>query len=162
MDDVLVARRAEYELALRALSEHMQRMWMRFNFFLTLQSGLAVGLVFVRDDGSFTDAALYFLIGEAVLSLVWWVFGSQDRYLVRTYRDEIARRWRLVKESAGGHLPADLPYAGFIPEPPGRLDARSPIDWRLRTVSTTRLPAVFPLFLTVVWLALIAVHVTAR
>jgi hypothetical protein len=162
MDDVLVVRRAEYELALRALSEHMQRMWMRFNFFLTLESGLAVGLVFVRDEGTFTDTALYFLVGQALLSAVWWVFGSQDRYLVRTYREEIARRWELVKESAGPQLPADLPYAGHIPEPGGRLDARSPIDWRLRPVCTTRLPAVFPLFLTVVWLVLIAVHLAAR
>jgi hypothetical protein len=161
MED-LVVRRAEYELALRALSEHMQRMWMRFNFFLTLESGLAVGLVFAGGEGSFTDAALYFLIGQVVLSLVWWVFGSQDRYLVRTYRDEIQVRWRLVKDSAGAQLPADLPYAGRIPEPTRHLDFRSLIDWRLRPVSTTRLPAVFPLFATIVWLVLIAVHLAAR
>ena len=71
----------DYELKAAYLTAHLGRMWTRFNFFVTLQSGLVAGLVFTRDGGGFTDAAVYFAAAEAVLSAIWWIFGAQDRYL---------------------------------------------------------------------------------
>ena len=83
----------DYKLKVGYLTDHMQRMWTRFNFFITIQSGLVGGLVLASDSGKFTKSALYFLIAEAVLSVVWWVFGAQDRHLVTVYRRQIEQAW---------------------------------------------------------------------
>lgn len=66
----------DYELKVNYLTSHLQRTWTRFNFFVTLQSGLVAGLVFSTGDGSFTSSALWFMVAEAALSLIWWVFGA--------------------------------------------------------------------------------------
>lgn len=158
VDDADVVR-GEYELALKALSDHMGRMWLRFNFFLTLVSSLVAGLIFTSDNGTFTDSALYFLIAEAVLSLVWWVFGAQDRYLVDAYRKAIAASWgrhqQNFPEALGG-----LSYAGDVSR--SGLDFHNVAEWRWSPVSITRLPAIFPLVLFVFWLAMIAVFLAAH
>jgi hypothetical protein len=65
--DVETFLSTDYETKVRYYSEHMHRVWTRFNFFITLQSGLVAGLVFSRDQGEFTAAGIYFLIAEAAL-----------------------------------------------------------------------------------------------
>jgi hypothetical protein len=69
----------DYQLKVRYLTDHLQRTWTRFNFFITIESGLVTGLAFTSGrKGGFTDSALYFLIAEAAVSVVWWVFGEHD------------------------------------------------------------------------------------
>jgi hypothetical protein len=151
----------DYELKVRYLTDHMQRMWTRFNFFITIQSGLVGGLVFTSDGGKFTASALYFLIAEAALSVIWWVFGAQDRHLVVVYRGQIEEAWSLLSSKApalASKLPRDYRYAGETAGITG-LDWHSPLEWRWEPISTTRLPALVPLLLLVFWLVLIALYV---
>ena len=147
----------DYQLKVRYLTDHMQRMWTRFNFFVTLQSGLVAGLIFTRDGGSFTSSALYFLIAEAVLACVWWIFGAQDRHLVAVYRNQIEKTWKLIAPRLDPQLPADYEYVGRTSRP-HPLVVDSPIDWRWERISTTRLPALVPLGLLIFWLAMIGVY----
>ena len=161
--DVETLLATDYEMRVRYYSEHMQRVWTRFNFFITLQSGLVAGLVFTQDEGAFTDAALYFLIAEAVLSVVWWVFGAQDRLLVDLYRRQIEEAWNLLRarDPFASVLPADYPYAGQTKGLPKRV-WRSPVEWRWEPISITRLPAVVPLGLLLFWLAMIALYAVTQ
>lgn len=48
----------DYELKARYLTDHFSRMWVRFNFFLTIESGL-VGLSFHKDYSSHIRALSY-------------------------------------------------------------------------------------------------------
>lgn len=148
----------DYQTKVRYLSDHMGRVWTRFNFFLTVQSGLVAGLVFSSDEGTFTASALWFLIAEAVLSVIWWVFGAQDRWLIALYRDQIRQSWDLLSEQVTAKLPSHYPHTGQT-ENQLKDPYKDLVEWRSERLSITRLPALVPLFLLVVWLGLIVVYV---
>jgi hypothetical protein len=148
----------DYQSKVGYLSEHMGRVWTRFNFFLTVQSGLVAGLVFASDEGTFTASALWFLIAEAVLSVVWWVFGAQDRWLIALYRDQIEQSWELLRKHVIAELPSDYPHTGQTENQP-KHSYENAVEWRSERFSITHLPALVPLLLLVVWLALIVVYV---
>jgi hypothetical protein len=61
-------------------------MWIRFNLFLTLETGL-VALLFVKDTGALTRLAVATV--EAIISFIWFFIGLQDRCLVLVYREHI-------------------------------------------------------------------------
>jgi hypothetical protein len=152
---------SDYEIKVRYYSDTMQRVWTRFNFFLTVQAGLVAGLVFSQNDGALTDSAIYFLIAEAFLSLVWWIFGAQDRWTIALFREQVKQSWRLLaKQPFATALPSDHPHAGQTDS--GRSQRVSLVEWRWQPISTTRLPAVVPLSLLVIWLVLIGVYVATR
>ena len=90
----------DYELKVQCLGEHLQRMWMRFNFFVTLQSGLAAALAIVGTDDGDRSATPYLLGAQAALALIWWVFGAQDRFLVVEYRASIDETATLISDIA--------------------------------------------------------------
>src|SRR5918993_3007569 len=133
---------SDYEIKVRYYSDTMQRVWTRFNFFLTVQSGLAAGFALSQNDGVLADSAIYFLIAEAFISLVWWVFGAQDRWTIATLRAQVAQSWRLLTSSSScaSVLPARYPHAGQT-EIYRRRRWVSPAEWRWQRISITRLPA---------------------
>jgi hypothetical protein len=159
----------DYEIKVRYYSDHMQRVWTRFNFFITLQSGLLAGLVFSRDRAAFTPSAVYFLIAEAALSLIWYVFGAQDRYLIADYRRHIKDALAQLRVN-GVELPDDYPYAGKVEEEVNNgllakrcgFHRRSVVEGRWKPISITRLPAVVPLVLFVFWVGMIVLHETGK
>jgi hypothetical protein len=134
----------DYQSKVGYLSEHMGRVWTRFNFFPTVQSGLVAGLVFASDEGTFTASALWFLVAEAVLSVVWWVFGAQDRWLIVLYRDQIDQSWELLRKQVTADLPSDYPHTGQTEDQP-KDSYENLVEWRSERLSITRLPAVVPL-----------------
>ena len=74
----------EYELRVNYLVAHFQRMWTRFN--------LAASFLFgskhiAADELSHVRAGLASV--GLVLSLMWYVFGAEDRFLVERYRDQV-------------------------------------------------------------------------
>lgn len=148
----------DYELKTRYLSDHFQRMWTRFNFFLTLESAL-VGGKFVFGTGPVTPALA--LLG-AMLALVWYVCGAEDRYLVRGYRQAAEDAGRkaasvlLDSTAAGMYAPVGDIHAtaGTLDPPKTRLDWLS--GWRAEAISTTRLAALFPLAVLLAWLTVFA------
>jgi hypothetical protein len=154
----------DYQLKVRYLTDHLQRTWTRFNFFITIESGLVTGLAFTSGrTGGFTDSALYFLIAEAAVSVVWWVFGAQDRHHVVVYRKQIEQAWKLLasRPPLATELPRDYAHAGTME---GRTAKVRPglLQWRWDLVSTTRLPALVPLLLLATWLSLIVVYLATR
>jgi hypothetical protein len=120
-------------------------MWTRFNFFVTVESGLVAGLVFTRDGGGFTGAAVYFAAAEAVLSAIWWTFGAQDRYLVESYRDAV--------KQAAERLDGRDTFPRYVGDPARERRYISLFEWRSDGISITRLAAIVPFVLLVFWVS---------
>jgi hypothetical protein len=137
--------RKDYELKISYLIAHLGRMWTRFNFFVTVESGLVAGLVFTRDGGGFTTAAVYFAAAEAVLSAIWWIFGAQDRYLVESYRDAV--------KQAAERLDGRDTFPRYVGDPARERRYVSLFEWRSDGISITRLAAIVPFVLLVFWLS---------
>lgn len=154
----------DLKLKVDFLNAHLQRMWTRFNFFITIES-ILIGLLFSSGTNSLPDRSLPFACIEAFISLVWWVFGAQDRLLVSHYRAQ-------VKDAASRIAATDekLAYYSYryvsatpkdIQKDPKTIEQKkrwNPIEWRLELLSITRLAALFPLLIFLFWLLLILFH----
>jgi hypothetical protein len=97
--------------------------------------------------------ALPFLLAEILLSIIWWVFGAQDRALVETYRRGVVQVANRL--SALGWVD-DSDYVG-------KEDATksgsswNPVSWYEPRISITRLAAYVPLLSLAIWLLVAAI-----
>ena len=73
----------DYELKITYLTDHFQRMWTRFNFFVTIETALIGGNFLLQAEDGFDPRLVY---AGIVLSIFWYLMGAEDRYLVRLYR----------------------------------------------------------------------------
>jgi hypothetical protein len=87
----------DYKYKIDYLTAHMARMWTRFNFFVTLETALLGGRVLLIGDKPAP------MVGAAgiVLSLIWYVMGAQDRFLMDFYRWQVMEAAERVKEGLG-------------------------------------------------------------
>lgn len=79
----------EYRIQVQNLASHYTRLWTRFNFFITLHTALLVALVGLFRDRSLTLDAIPLTGLGVFMGLIWYVIGTQDRYLVTFYRRQI-------------------------------------------------------------------------
>ena len=70
------------------LTQHFGRMWTRFNYFVGIESAL-VGGKLIFGNGKLSPGIA--IVG-AVVSLIWYVMGAEDRFLVRVYRGHVKDR----------------------------------------------------------------------
>src|SRR5438094_512958 len=75
----------DYELKVGYLTNHFQRMWTRFNYFVVIEAALIGGKTIFGD----TEIGIPGLSFGLALSLVWYVMGAEDRYLVEVYREQV-------------------------------------------------------------------------
>lgn len=140
-------RQKAYELKVGYLTAHLARMWQRFNFFIVLEGGLLATAVNTKHH----SGVQALLVAELVVSLIWYVFGAQDKYLVEVYREA-------VKHSGRALLPNEL-AAGEIPPDPTELGVRRGLlQWRFKGLSITHLAAAFPLGCAAAWAIALAVY----
>ena len=148
----------DYRQKVSYLTAHLQRMWTRFNFFLTIQSGLLAFLFTSNRDLS--HVALYFALAEAVVALLWYVFGAQDRYLVLLYRQHVKdAAQKLVSQVKAPDSAATnaLDHYVFVGDTSSASIDNTLFEWRSESFSITRLAVIFPLIVLLVWLAMIIV-----
>src|SRR6266436_1886824 len=100
----------DYELKIRYLSDHFSRMWNRFNYFVAIESAL-IGGKFVFGNGKLTKGVA--LVG-AVLALVWYIMGAEDRYLVLVYRKQVEDAGTLIERSIWKDTNTSYCYVGEI------------------------------------------------
>jgi hypothetical protein len=80
----------DYELKVQNLRDHFTRMWTRFNYFIGLETLIAAAvLTLVREGKALEGRAIAMALVGAVLSLAWYLVGTQDRYLIDVYRSHI-------------------------------------------------------------------------
>lgn len=77
----------DYKQKIAYLTAHLGRMWTRFNFFLTAEIALLAYLFTTNRE--FTRITLEVAVIELIISVIWWEFGRQDRFLVLIYRKQI-------------------------------------------------------------------------
>jgi hypothetical protein len=134
----------DYELRIDYLNAHFGRMWTRFNFFLTLQSGL-IAFMFIGNKVDFSANLPLFLLAEVTLSIIWWIFGAQDRWLAHAYRTSINKTAEKITEKnlAGEGYQAVGNYRKlFNKESPSVL--KNPVEWYSPRTSITKLAAYVP------------------
>jgi hypothetical protein len=140
----------DYELKIRYLSDHFSRMWNRFNYFVAIESALISGK-FVLGNGKMTQGVA--IVG-AVLALVWYIMGAEDRYLVLVYRKQVEDAGKLIERSIWEDNNTSYHYVGEIENTSKALSA-SVSGWRLKAMSTTKLAALIPLLLTLTWIGVL-------
>lgn len=135
----------DYELKIAYLTSHFQRMWTRFNFFVVIEAALIGGKT-IFGDKEIGAAGLGF---GFVLSLVWYVMGAEDRYLVQVYREQVKRAGAVLSDAL---WPSNRPPYCHVGDPDGGRFDPSPFGWRIEAISTTRLAALIPLGVALTWL----------
>ncbi len=166
----------DYELKITYLTDQFARMWNRFNYFVAIETAL-VGGIFLIPNRELSRALV---IAGVLISALWYVMGAEDRYLVRLYRYQVKKAAAAAvktiwtdKETQGAYR-----YVGQVDKPmrhelheyelremegKGRQKSlwRRLIElewlsgWRIETISTTRLAALFPLLVLVLWLIIL-------
>ena len=141
----------DYELKVRYLTDHFGRMWTRFNYFVSIESAL-VGGKLIFGDGKLSPQVA--IVG-AVVSLIWYVMGAEDRFLVRVYRQHVEDAADLLARAVWDAT-TDGPYrhVGEVTESSKGLGGELS-GWRLERISTTRLAAWIPLLVLFAWLGLL-------
>jgi hypothetical protein len=150
----------DYKWRLDYLSAHLGRMWQRFNFFIVLEAGLSAALwVWLKEALSdqakviLTAASGIAWIGFAT-SLVWYMFGAQDRRLFAVYQEKVKEVAKVLDTNLGlgSMLNTQYTYVGDQ-----RIKLTQKLyeylyQWRAEPISTTKLAAWFPLLATVYWI----------
>jgi len=142
----------DYKLALSYLQGQFQRLWQRFNFFLTVQLAL-FGLIGVLSfqRGTLKPVPLVCIVGVAV-SVIWYLVAAEDRFLVTFYRARVkSAAERIGRIEALNFTGFEQVFVGIEAES----GVDSPLEWYWRPLSITRLPVWLALLLGAVWLALL-------
>ena len=146
--DVLIK---DYELKVRYLTDHFGRTWTRFNYFVGIESALVGGKLIFGNGKLSPEVAI---VG-ALVSLIWYVMGAEDRFLVRVYRKHVKDAADLLAREvwdATAHGP--YRHVGEVTESSRSLDWELS-GWRWERISTTHLAAWIPLIVLLVWSALL-------
>lgn len=150
----------DYWQKIQYLKDHFTRLWNRFNYFLTVQSALFGATVLSPDKFRW-----WVPIFAAVVCLLWYVFGAQDRYLVELYRKQIER----TLEKLEGQLSLGNDYY-MVGQTEDRNEAKI-VDLKIEKevyqrrwadFSTTKLAAWFPLVLLTIWLLILVLLLIRR
>jgi len=147
----------DYKLRTDYLTAHFSRMWTRFNFFLSIETGL-IGVAFLASKDQWSRYAVVFALAGVLVSAAWYVFGAQDRYLVLLYRDQVKLAARRVIERFKAILGpevyeevfCDYRHAGDTAEEAEGI-SKDPFQWRSGFISITRLAAILPVAVLLLW-----------
>ncbi|MET0636544.1 MAG: hypothetical protein ABWZ25_10990 [Chitinophagaceae bacterium] len=140
----------DYERKISFLKDQYTRMWTRFNIFVTLESSLIGGKLLFDPKTSITG----FAVLGIVLSLIWYVFGANDKYLVTLYKKAVeSASFKLMEALGPGKAYPNEKEYSFV----GDTEARyvglkaSLLSWRIKWCSVTHLAALVPLLLSMAW-----------
>ena len=142
----------DYDLKVGYLTQHFNRMWTRFNYFVGIESALVGGKLIFGGGNLSRELAV---VG-AIVSLIWYVMGAEDRFLVRVYREHVKNAADLVAKSLWGTTQPPYRHVGEVTESAKELDWELS-GWRVEAISTTRLAAWIPLVVLFAWLGLLLV-----
>lgn len=144
----------DYWQKVQYLKDHFTRLWNRFNYFLTIQSALFGATVLSPEKYRW-----WVPIFAALVCCLWYIFGAQDRYLVDLYRKEIEQALNQVRPRLQLTNYYSVGQTEDVPERAERIkDLRvepSFYQWRWSGLSTTKLPALFPVILLVIWIGIL-------
>ena len=148
----------DYELKVRYLTDHFGRMWTRFNYFVGIESALIGGKLIFGNGNLSREVPI---IGAAV-SVIWYVMGAEDHFLVRVYRGHVKDAADLLAKAVWGDSNGPYLQVGHGPYlHVGEVTESSKVlgwglsGWRWEPISTTSLAAWIPLLALFAWLGLL-------
>jgi hypothetical protein len=83
-------RLEDYKLKLANLDAHSSRMWTRFNYFVTIEAGLA-GAFAITNGQTLDQRITWVALVEVFISIVWWLVAARDRFLWRVFRRNVVQ-----------------------------------------------------------------------
>ena len=86
----------DYKLKLDCVTKQYDRLWRRFDFFLTVELALFGFLGYITFNARIPDATVYPAILGLAVSFLWYIAGAQDRWLVEVYRARADRAAALI------------------------------------------------------------------
>lgn len=141
----------DYKFKLDYLTSQYDRLWRRFDFFLSVELALFGFLGYLTFNARLPEATILPALLGLTVSILWYVVGAQDRRLVEVYRDRVnAAASRFAEDPEGlpnyenNHAGADI-SGGW----------KAVRSWYWPWLSMTRMPATFGLILVVVWLLIL-------
>ena len=141
----------DYKLKLDYLTAQYDRLWQRFNFFLTVELALFGFLSYLTFDKNVPNPSLLPAVCGLGVSALWYVVGAQDRYLVEEYRRRAA-----AAAAAFAQEPDTLP--GYGAEHPARrvhTHWYRPWSWYCSAVSITHLPVIVATGSFAIWVVVL-------
>ena len=137
----------DYELKIRYLTDHLSRMWNRFNYMLSIQTAIAGGKFFLNTE---TTESVSFGIMGLLFAIIWYALGAQDRYLFVLYRNQVAQSFKRI--SADIAL-KNMSYVGKVEDAVEGLNIeQNPITWRSEKISSTKMAAIVPIVIIISWI----------
>ena len=97
----------DYKVKLDYVRGQYDRLWQRFNFFLSVELALFGFLGYLTFDIKIPEATFLPSVVGIVVSLLWYVIGAEDRRLVEVYRDRADNAAARFGNDPGG-LPGGL------------------------------------------------------
>lgn len=141
----------DYELKIRYLTDHLSRMWQRFNYMLSIQTAIAGGKFFLYNDTNGPDFDFGFI--GLIFAIIWYLLGAQDRYLFELYRKQVAQSFAYLKAEIA---PKERSHVGQVDDAPEAKEIKKGVmTWRIKGISSTKLAAIVPLVIICLWLYLI-------
>jgi hypothetical protein len=141
----------DYKLKLDYLRYQYDRMWGRFNFFLTVELAIFGLLGYLTFDKQYPDATRFPIALGILVSVLWYIVGAEDRALVEVYGERARTAASRIAKAPEGLANYDLDHAAA--EIGVRKGFRS---WYWPWLSITRIPVTLALLLIAIWLGLLA------
>lgn len=140
----------DYKIAVGYLSTQYERLWQRFNFFLTVHTaliGVAGWLYLEKND--FTHMRLV-AVPALVLAALWYAVGAQDRYLTETYRARVQLAAKRIAAIEAFQVPAfGEEYVGAAV----KRDWRAISSWYMPIIGVTHMPVWVAGLVVAAWVA---------
>ena len=141
----------DYKLKLQYLMAQFDRLWNRFNFFLSAQLAVFGFLGYVTFTLRSPGATRLPIVVGLLVSGLWYIVGAQDRALVEIYREHA----RVAAAQFSQHPDGIKNYEQSHPAAEGNRYWSGFDSWYLPAIGITRLPALLGIALVVVWLLML-------
>ena len=139
----------DYELKIRYMTDHLSRMWSRFNYMLGIQTAIAGGKFFLDNANNCKSEELAFGVIGFLFALLWYLLGAQDRYLFELYRKQVEKAFTNLGID---NLPKELSYVGRTQEAwEDKCVTKAWHTWRIESISSTKMVAIVPMVIMVLW-----------
>lgn len=142
----------DYKRKCEQSHNHLVSLFTRFNYFLALE-GLIIAASLIKANESNQLKTPICIIGIAT-SFLWYCIASNDRYLVKIFRQHTILSFNNLEK----FLSNNLPEFSFAQDSVMDISCKegnpkmNPFGWRLSFLGLTDYFAIFPLMLCLFWI----------
>jgi hypothetical protein len=141
-----------YRQRVQLHNNHTDRMWTRFNYLLVTNVTLAgFSVTILTGQTPFYGELILFSIIGFVISVIWYVLGAQDRYYFEGFRKQVQEIEQEISAELGVTQLKDHLFGS------AQKAKTDWLTWRLPGASLSRLPALIPVFVVLIWVVVLSI-----